>query len=39
MNFSQNIRYVSVLWNKAQTELGFYRGREIRTRLFRYLSL
>lgn len=28
MNFSQNIRYVSVLWNKAQTELGFYRGRE-----------
>lgn len=28
MNFSQNIRYVSVLWNKAQPELGFYRGRE-----------
>lgn len=28
MNFSQNIRYVSVLWNKAKTELGFYRGRE-----------
>lgn len=28
MNFSQNIRYVSVLWNKAHTELGFYRGRE-----------